>query len=53
VNTLGPLPPPLEASKSGCCPVRCVVTPGGAFAASTARTFLTLLLPLNVFSPPG
>ena len=53
VSTLGPVPPPLDASWRGSNPVRFAVTPAGAFAFRAARTSEMWDVPLKVFCPGG
>ena len=51
-STLGPEEPPCDW-KIASTPVRCVVTPGGAFAAIAARVCLIGRTVVNVDSPAG
>ena len=52
VSTLGPPASPCD-SRIAACPVRCVVTPGGAACSSAARTALIGGIDVKVAFPGG
>ena len=53
VRTLGPLPPPEDASSSASRPVRYAVTPFGVAFFSAARTCLMCVFELKFGEPGG